>query len=980
MPRNRVPVDGMSQQVDINSAAEMVKSGAAVARPDGRIAITDPYERAIGTTFFSGSAIRGTLTLPFAGRDDALLSFELLRLIARRSSVVKPPIDFVVRTLQGTPYRIKAVEGMRVPQRAIRQAEELFVQPMAEMGQDTFIDVLAKLLRDQLVLDHGIVLKHRGDGGGLEAFEAMDAATFLPQQNEEGRGRLNNWLQRLKNGQEEEFPVEDVVSFVINRRSDSLFGEPPLEAAIHEVNALLTASKSFSSAMNANEIPPGVLLLMGGNSPNAVSRLEKQVRRDRGVRNDYALKTIAGIENAKWVPFQKPLREMQVAELMERLERIIFRLFGVDRIAMGCHSEDTQVLTLDGWKYHSEVDENRDMLATYAPDGGITYVRPVKKFEYEYDGKMVHFHSRDTDALVTPNHRMYASRRHMGDIYGDYEFIEAGSMMKGDFKFKASGYNHTGGPYQEEVEIAGKTYDMNAWLRFLGLLISEGSIYSRDGKGHVIQFGASNPSTVAAIRDSLEELGIKYHEFHIDATENFEGHISKASVQFKIWNKKLCKALASDCGTTSINKRIPYFVWDLPVEQLRILFDALVEGDGSLNQYGRGSGSYTTISEQLADDVQRLSLVLGYRPNINVEERLTVAGNEVYTVRFVKTDEYGVSARRGGVSEVDYQGTVWCYEVEPYHTLITRRQGKVLIAGNSAQDVNRSTAEAMVMTRNFSLFKPLLDIWANKFTFEVLKEIHPGLFIEFIHAARTGMEMDIVDVGPVGSMPEMMQPTGTETGGGDDEEERKLYYKFGRVCGGCEGKKKFIYHYNGEPQAVECPDCGGRGVGGPLFVSRPNSGRMVMPRGMQTIHTYGTNPSRAWEELATPRMKNQLLRKIEDTQGQIQSMTESVGSRDTMLQVGRDIKKALVNLFETAFEEAAGVAQQAGLQVSRDGLNDAKARVYDLIRFQVNKPMMDGADHERAAITVGDDAVYLCNLATRVAGQALADALTESSA
>lgn len=791
MPRNRVPVDGMSQQVDINSAAEMVKSGAAVARPDGRIAITDPYERAIGTTFFSGSAIRGTLTLPFAGRDDALLSFELLRLIARRSSVVKPPIDFVVRTLQGTPYRIKAVEGMRVPQRAIRQAEELFVQPMAEMGQDTFIDVLAKLLRDQLVLDHGIVLKHRGDGGGLEAFEAMDAATFLPQQNEEGRGRLNNWLQRLKNGQEEEFPVEDVVSFVINRRSDSLFGEPPLEAAIHEVNALLTASKSFSSAMNANEIPPGVLLLMGGNSPNAVSRLEKQVRRDRGVRNDYALKTIAGIENAKWVPFQKPLREMQVAELMERLERIIFRLFGVDRIAMGCHSEDTQVLTLDGWKYHSEVDESSDMLATYAPDGGITYVRPVRKFEYEHDGKMIHFQSRDVDALVTPNHRMYASRRHMGEVYGDYEFVEAGSMMKGDFKFKASGRN---------------------WA----------------------------------------------------------------------------------------------------------------------------------------------------------EER--------------PMDEYDVAARRGHVTEVDYQGIVWCYEVEPYHTLITRREGKVLVSGNSAQDVNRSTAEAMVMTRNFSLFKPLLDIWANKFTFEVLKEIHPGLFIEFIHAARTGMEMDIVDVGPVGSMPEMMQPTGTETGGGDDEEERKLYYKFGRVCGGCEGKKKFIYHYNGEPQAVECPDCGGRGVGGPLFVSRPNSGRMVMPRGMQTIHTYGTNPSRAWEELATPRMKNQLLRKIEDTQGQIQSMTESVGSRDTMLQVGRDIKKALVNLFETAFEEAAGVAQQAGLQVSRDGLNDAKARVYDLIRFQVNKPMMDGADHERAAITVGDDAVYLCNLATRVAGQALADALTESSA
>lgn len=626
MPRD-VTVDGVSTPVNINTAAEMVKSGAAVPSSDGTVSLVDPYgQRALSTTFFSGNAISNSLTQPFAGRKDALLSYEMLRLIARRSGIVKPPIDFVVRSLSSTPYRIRAVDGMRVPKKAIRQAEELLVRPMAEMGMDTFPDVLSKLLRDQMVLDHGIILKHRGKGGGMEAFECMDAATFLPVQSETS-GRLKKWAQRLQNGQEAEYTIEDVVSYIIHRRSDSLFGEPPLESVVHEVNATLNASRSFSTAMNDNEIPPGVLFLMGADNARAMSRLERQIRRDRGIKNDYALKVIAGVERAQWVPFQRPYHEMQVVELLERLERIIFRVFGVDRIAMG-----------------------------------------------------------------------------------------------------------------------------------------------------------------------------------------------------------------------------------------------------------------------------------------------------------------------------------------------------------SAQDVNRSTAEAMLMTRHFSLFKPLLDIWANKFTFEILQEIHPGLFIEFIHFARTGMATDLVGVGPTGSISDEAMQVGP---GGGDEGSQSL--RLPRACGGCDGRGHVLFHYNGDPDAVPCPDCGGRGVGGPVFVSRPNHGRLLLPPGLNRMRGYRRNPASAWRELASSGSQERLRNAIELARGRVTSACESVADQGDMLRVGRLVQDTLIELYVAAHDEASGLAERAGVSQTKTGLNDAKSRVYDLVRFQINQPLLAGADVRRIAVNTHSDASALCDLAERVAGLALIESVENAA-
>lgn len=265
-------------------------------------------------------------------RKGARLSFETLRTIAERSSSVRPPIDFLVNTLSTTPFQISAMEGMRVPKRDIKRAEELFQQPTPMFSTETFRSLLSAVLRDLLVMDHAIILKHLS-GNKLDGFEGMDAALFHPTTRKDGR--LKDWVQESADGVTYgTFKASEIAHLRRYSRTDSLYGMPVIETIIHEVQALLNASRSFSASLDKNEIPPGILFLLGVHD-RQIDRMRSQVKQDAGVLNDYRLRFLTGADDAKWIPFDRSNREMEVAQLVEQVERIVFRNFGVDRIAMG---------------------------------------------------------------------------------------------------------------------------------------------------------------------------------------------------------------------------------------------------------------------------------------------------------------------------------------------------------------------------------------------------------------------------------------------------------------------------------------------------------------------------------------------------------------------------------------------------------------------------------------------------------------------
>lgn len=621
-----VQIPGFSEPVSLSTALDMMYSGSVIQSSSGGFAFNDEMlteERQARVNLLFDNFLRSSFALPFTQREGALLSFPLIRLIARRSAAIKAPVDFICRSMAGTPWRIRTIDGMRVPKKAVRRANELFIKPNSEFGMDTFQVLFSRLLRDMVEIDHGIILKHF-EGGSLDAFEAMDSSTFWPIQDKNTR-RLKKWTQVITDQKKEDFDLDQIVHFVMDARSDSVFGMPKIETVLQEVTATFNATRSFSKSMSEGEIPPGVLALMGVEGSRTLERMRRGVKRDAGISNDYRLQVLSGITDAKWIQFQREWREMQVAEILNRLERIIFRIFGVDRIAMG-----------------------------------------------------------------------------------------------------------------------------------------------------------------------------------------------------------------------------------------------------------------------------------------------------------------------------------------------------------SAQDVNRSTAEAMVATRHFSLFKPILDLAADNFTYQVLQDIHPGLFIEFIHFARTGMESDLqaVPIRPTGHVEEL--PSSGQTG----DSEKYLVVK--RPCGGCDGHGQIVYNINGEYDGVECPHCVGRGVGGPLFVSRPSG--FILPDAVDRVRRFNIHPSEAWQDFASVTDQETLRMESNIVAEDIVSYMQSIESQADVYRASTVISDKLCGLYEKAYEMSSEMLRAADRAPHSGQLKLAKDRIRDFVRFQVRAQAESVTSQDDAYVLstrIQDDVQDLAGRSIEVAGRVLADSLSQ---
>ena len=101
-----------------------------------------------------------------------------------------------------------------------------------------------------------------------------------------------------------------------------------------------------------------------------------------------------------------------------------------------CFSEDTEVLTRQGWKKVSEVSY-KDEIATLNPETDeLEYQRPSKLFNFEYNGEMCHFYGRHLDLLVTPDHNVYVSRYKSGADWHPYRLEKAKDVLKDFIRFK----------------------------------------------------------------------------------------------------------------------------------------------------------------------------------------------------------------------------------------------------------------------------------------------------------------------------------------------------------------------------------------------------------------------------------------------------------------------------------------------------------------------------------------------------------------
>lgn len=356
--------------------------------------------------------------------------------------------------------------------------------------------------------------------------------------------------------------------------------------------------------------------------------------------------------------------------------------------AWGCYDDRTRVLTQNGFKYFKDVDIHNEKIATVNPKTReLEYHFASNKIEKPYNGKMLHFKNKTIDLMVTPNHNMVYKKKR--DIHG-WHFRRADECVVSESCFpqrhnglSAEDVNVFVLPKVEMGKRAKKVYvqsqknlniSMDLWLKFLGIFFTDGNVYFGE-RSYTVSIYQSKPDYIDEIKQCLDMLPF---DFKYKSSKN----------EWYCCSKQLASYLSK--FKNSKDTILPSFIDTLSQRQKRLFIKWVFMGDGTIrnNKLQRMYAMESTYANQMA----RLLIEAGYSVSIKIREPSpkkrtlngkTIRENKKGLIIYVKSSEnYRVSKR--SVSEVKYQGTVYCLTV-PNHIMIVERNGKISICGNSWQ-------------------------------------------------------------------------------------------------------------------------------------------------------------------------------------------------------------------------------------------------------------------------------------------------------
>ena len=348
----------------------------------------------------------------------------------------------------------------------------------------------------------------------------------------------------------------------------------------------------------------------------------------------------------------------------------------------GCHDDQTEVLTQNGWKLFKDITKE-DLLASVNPeDGTMIFEHPTEIFEYDYDGEMITGKHTALDFKVTPNHNMVIRKYDPNKTrYNQFEFIKADQLPKysglmNSFMF-INKKSDTVIILKETNNKPEKLIKMEIWVQFIAIFLANGqmTIKSNNGKPYKVLTinGEKNKLIKKYYSQILNDMGINYslydkHHFHI--TDD------------RIWDKLESYGLV---GLNNMNIFVPSFIFNLDAEYIDAFLEAFYIGTGRYITSNDRGIIFRTTSEKMAQQLQILMLMTGKFSTIYSRQSTIIRNcmNRVnYTIYQWKGKGQCIDSKLN-LSREYYKGKVYCAEVPTYHTLITRRNGKILLSGNS---------------------------------------------------------------------------------------------------------------------------------------------------------------------------------------------------------------------------------------------------------------------------------------------------------
>ncbi len=342
---------------------------------------------------------------------------------------------------------------------------------------------------------------------------------------------------------------------------------------------------------------------------------------------------------------------------------------------MDCFDAETEVLTGTGWKRFSDINFFDTLATVNLETDALEYQLPEEIIAREHDGDMVRIGGRKMDALVTPNHRMVVYPRgkdkqeiRLAKDLSIWDRIKLHAKWKGEDRSAVQVKTHHG----RSAEI-----DPRVWAELLGWWIAEGwkaKSVQMPGRGYQVGISQTKPEGRTAIEALLERTPWNWR--YVESVNSY------------VTSCKWLWEYLSPLGDT-YSKVAPQWVKDSSPDIIEAFIRGAVAGDGWVQN---GARSYCTVSKALADDMQELFIKSGISASLRLgrpasDSARTPTGQSKTVDQYWLTEwktPHGYlrdSANNPNFSTERYSGMVYCATV-PNGTLIVRRNGKPMIAGN----------------------------------------------------------------------------------------------------------------------------------------------------------------------------------------------------------------------------------------------------------------------------------------------------------
>jgi len=345
--------------------------------------------------------------------------------------------------------------------------------------------------------------------------------------------------------------------------------------------------------------------------------------------------------------------KLDYQDVKQAMQEFLFGCAVPTRVGFQCLSQDTQILSPEGWKSYNEVQEGDVVYTFNLQTKQIEQKNTSFIFQKDYEGLMYNLKNRSQDQLISPNHRVV--RQAFNAEHYVLEPIEKILELKSPIAVPVRA-NNTNSDFPVEDEQ----------LKLLAWTLAEGTIEKDESHRVSIYQSQSNKENYQEI------IGLLDH-FDFDYSQREQVSLGTCMhIRLKPLSSRVIHGWIE-----STRKRMPDFIYKLSQRQARLFLDVFVEADGWVEKYRQ---RITTTDENLLHGLEALAVLAGY--NFSVRQRMPQEGGIGKKLQHILTLTETQNDYIMQINRVDYRGVIWSVHTDN-ETVIAKRNGQVFITGNT---------------------------------------------------------------------------------------------------------------------------------------------------------------------------------------------------------------------------------------------------------------------------------------------------------